>query len=561
MGPKLRARLANIKAMSKPDLLALRADLIAAFNLADDNGASVADLTEIVDAKDSVDAEVAERDEADALRDRINDTSDEGDGAEGDGEGDEGADDGAEEAPADAPDGPEAVPSFADPVEPDEVQGTEGDGDTQHQDAVAAAANRPALGDVQRRAGKPAVPAKPALRVKTRLVAAGDVVGFSAGQEISTSAALAAAMSRKLQSIGKSGPSGDVLVASLFKEYPEERTLTDDAFHNDAIIEAALGAESLVASGGLCQPVSVDYAINTIGSTARPFRDSLPSFAAVRGGLRFTPQPLLSSVTPPTPYTVAMDVAVTPKTCFTVACGNPVEADVYGIPVCLKVGNFGGRFSPETVAANQQLLDVAAARVGELTLINAVDAGSTAVTSTGILGTIRTVLPTVDLINAGYRYRNRLDESSALRTVLPLWVKDEVRADLAMELAHDRDGSDNNLMVTDAMIDAYFAARGVSIVWTLEDKANSFGAAQAAGALNPWPATFVAYVYAEGTWQFLDGGRIDLGVTRDSTLNTTNDYEIWREDFEGIAKRGAESLKVTVTAKPTGMSAGTMDTH
>jgi hypothetical protein len=255
-----------------------------------------------------------------------------------------------------------------------------------------------------------------------------------------------------------------------------------------------------------------------------------------------------------------MDQAATPKTCFTVNCGNPVEADVYGIPVCLKVGNFQGRFAPETVAAQSSLLDVAAARVAEATLINALDAGSTAVTSTGILGTIRTVLPTLDLLNAGIRYRNRLD-TTMLQFVVPAWLKEEVRADLAMELAHDRDGSDNNLTVTDAQIDAYFASRNVNVVWTLEDKANSFGAAQGAGALNAWPATFVAYVYPEGTWQFLDGGRIDLGVTRDSTLNTTNDYEIWREDFEGIAKRGVESLKVTVTAKATGMSAGTMDTH
>jgi hypothetical protein len=252
-----------------------------------------------------------------------------------------------------------------------------------------------------------------------------------------------------------------------------------------------------------------------------------------------------------------MDVAATPKTCFTIVCGTPVEADVYGIPVCIKVGNFMGRFSPEMVSAQTSLMDVAAARVAENTLLNAIDSGSTAVTSTQVLGEARTLLWTLDLMNAGYRYRNRLDETSTVRVVFPQWVKDAVRADMAMELAHDRDGEDN-LAITDADMADWFSVRGIAPVWMLEDKAAAFGAAQGAGALNPWPTTFVAYYYAEGTWQFLDGGRIDLGVTRDSTLNTTNDYEIWREDFEGIAKRGAESLKVTVTTHPTGMSAGTL---
>jgi len=231
---------------------------------------------------------------------------------------------------------------------------------------------------------------------------------------------------------------------------------------------------------------------------------------------------------------------------------------VYGIPVCLEIGNMMGRFNPEQIAAQVALLDVATARVAELTLLSAIDAGSIATTSTGVLGTTRTVLPTLDLVIAAYRYRYRLG-SASLRAFLPDWVKDEIRADMAMELAHDRDGQDN-LAVTDAQIASWFAARNVTITWTLEDMAGSFAAAQGAGAIHPWPADFVMYLFAEGTWQFLDGGRIDVGVVRDSVLNSTNDYQIWREDFEGVAKRGNESLKMTVTTTPTGLSAGSVDT-
>jgi hypothetical protein len=511
MGPKLKARLATIASMSKSDLAQLRLDLRAAFDLIDDNGGSVDEMTEIADAVDEVKAEETKRDEADALRDRVHDDGDAGEQDDSETTPDYGAPE-EEQAPVDAPANPDTVPTYGEPNTGDD------DGDTEHSDQPEgiAASTRPPLADVKRAQSTSRKAVQPTtLRVKSRMVAAGDVAGFSAGQEITTTRDLALAIQRKLESIGRNGPSGDVVVASIHKEYPAERTLGDDAMLNDEMIEKVVGAEALVASGGLCQPVAVDYAINTIGSTARPLQSSLPSFAATRGGLRFTPQPLLGTVTPPTPYTIAMDVAATPKTCFTIVCGTPVEADVYGIPVCIKVGNFQGRFAPETVAAQASLLDVATARVAEATLLNAIDAGSTAVTSTGVLGEIRTILPTLDLLNAGYRYRNRLDNTSQVRLVLPAWVRDAVRAD-------------------------------------------SFGGAQGAGALNAWPNTFVAYYYAEGTWQFLDGGRIDLGVTRDSTLNATNDYEIWREDFEGIAKRGAESLKCTVTTHPTGMSAGTL---
>lgn len=51
-------------------------------------------------------------------------------------------------------------------------------------------------------------------------------------------------------------------------------------------------------------------------------------------------------------------------------------------------------------------------------------------------------------------------------------------------------------------------------------------------------------LYPEGTYQFLDGGRLDLGVVRDSTLDATNDYETFVETFESVAMRGLEAYQV-----------------
>ena len=61
---------------------------------------------------------------------------------------------------------------------------------------------------------------------------------------------------------------------------------------------------------------------------------------------------------------------------------------------------------------------------------------------------------------------------------------------------------------------------------------------------------------------FLDGGTLDVGIVRDSTLNATNEAQIFVEPFEAVAFRGVpgSSLAITATIKPSGMSAGTLDT-
>jgi hypothetical protein len=68
------------------------------------------------------------------------------------------------------------------------------------------------------------------------------------------------------------------------------------------------------------------------------------------------------------------------------------------------------------------------------------------------------------------------------------------------------------------------------------------------------------YLFPEGAIQFLDAGRLDLGVVRDSTLDATNDYETFVETFEGIANRAFSKgiWQVLSVLKATGGSAGTV---
>jgi hypothetical protein len=53
---------------------------------------------------------------------------------------------------------------------------------------------------------------------------------------------------------------------------------------------------------------------------------------------------------------------------------------------------------------------------------------------------------------------------------------------------------------------------------------------------------------------------LDLGIIRDSSLVGTNDYKMFVETFEGIAKVGVEGLAITSTIAINGAAAALRDT-
>jgi hypothetical protein len=112
-------------------------------------------------------------------------------------------------------------------------------------------------------------------------------------------------------------------------------------------------------------------------------------------------------------------------------------------------------------------------------------------------------------------------------------------ADLTLALP-----GDGTISVSAAEIQGYLAASNVTLVGSPD--LNYFGA-QTTGAVNTFPATFDWYLFAEGSFLFLDGGTLDLGIIRDSSLVGTNDYKMFVETFENVAFVGIESLKVTST--------------
>jgi hypothetical protein len=204
------------------------------------------------------------------------------------------------------------------------------------------------------------------------------------------------------------------------------------------------------------------------------------------------------------------------------------------------------------IARHNELGLIQHAREAENNVLTAISSGSTAVTSTSVLGVAVDFLLQVGRAAAGYRTRHRMDDLAPLRLVCPSWVKAAIRADFGLQMP-----GDGATAVTDGDIEALLRARGINVCWTIDD--TTFGAAQTTGGMNEFSDTFVWYLFAEGTFLFLDGGTLDIGVLRDSTLVGTNDYKMFVETFEGVAKVGVESIKVTSTIAVNGARSALRD--
>jgi hypothetical protein len=285
-------------------------------------------------------------------------------------------------------------------------------------------------------------------------------------------------------------------------------------------------------------------------------RDALPRFQADRGGIRFIVPPVLSDYANAVGvWTAANDAATTPnpaaKTSLTVAAASETTVGTDAVTLQLQFGNLATRAYPELIARHNELGLIQHAREAEQYLASKLTSGSTAVTTTSLIGVARDFLVQVGRAGAAYRSRHRLDPQMPLRVIAPYWIKDAMVADLALAMP-----GDNTLNAVNE-IDGYLASRNVNITWSHD--LNVFGA-QGVGAMTEFTDTFTWYIFAEGTFLFLDGGTLDVGIIRDSTLVGTNDYKMFIETFEGVAKVGVESLVVTSTISVNGAAAALRDT-
>jgi hypothetical protein len=389
------------------------------------------------------------------------------------------------------------------------------------------------------------------------ITAGADIPGYTAGAQMKDANEIAEAMASRLHGLRrvKGGDGEQHIVASITTKYPESRVLTQDTDSNVAKIKAVASPEALVASGGHSAPFEVKYDIFGLGTTDRPIRDSLPRFAADRGGIRYIVPPVLAdygnavgvwtNVTDTSPGT---DV----KSSLTITAASETTVATDAVTLQLQFGNLMTRAYPELIARHNELALIQHAREAEQYLAGKLTSGSTAVTTTSLIGVARDFLVQVGRAAVAMRSRHRLSPDQKLRVIAPAWIKDAMVADLTLNMPGD------SSMNATGEIDGYLAARGVDITYSHD--LNVYGAQSGSAALNEFQDTFTWYIFAEGTFLFLDGGTLDLGIIRDSSLVGTNDYKMFVETFEGIAKVGVESLVVTSTISVNGVAAALRDT-
>lgn len=487
-----------------------------------------------------------------------NGSDDGGDGDEGDGDGDgDGAGEGGEgegaegaAAPAPVPAGVAAgAPAGAEPI-------------------AAAAGQAPAparISNVRARRPAGATPRIPSGEARIApFTASGNLGGYGAGTQLGTSQ-LGEVMEQAARLARQS--SLQKFEMPLFRvelgaqSFDQERFLGRDPVLNTQRVEAVTGRRAIAAAGGICAPINVDFSMPTVGSTATPIQsEAMAQFGAeARGTIATLPPPILGDAASAiTLWTEANDALAAPgggspspatKACMRITCPEEETSKVDAINGCLELGNFELRYFRENVDAWQRILLVEVARFSENYLLDIVDDGSTDVAVGPLLGTVRNVFAGLDRATAKYRWLHR-DPALRFRWIAPMNLFYNMRADLVRQMPVGT--MDETMALAEATIDRWLAVRGINVTWHLDGLSGQTWAAQGDGVLEGWQDTASTYLYPEGEWLFLNGGRLDFGMVRDSTLNSVNDVQIQFENFGTAHHHGRDSWNITFDIVPNG---------
>lgn len=357
-------------------------------------------------------------------------------------------------------------------------------------------------------------------------------------------------------------------VATIHRDYAPEAIVGDPATAESAIKWARnqhrLPGGSLVAAGGWCAPSETVYDICDVSS--RDGLLSLPEINATRGGIRNTLGPDFADVFAATGFcfTESQDEAgdydpdspgTQGKPCQTVPCPPFVDTRLQVCGVCITAGNLMNRAYPELVEDYVRKSVTGHFHRVSSNMIATIVAGSTAVTVTDgdtDPGTLAPLLAAVELQVEDLRYRRRMGRNELLEAIFPYWARGAIRADLSRRLGVEL------FSVTDAMIDGWFALRGVNVQWVYNFSNGGLG--DDATPPTAWPVSVDFLLYPAGAWVSARTEVINLELLYDSTLNATNDFTaIFTEEGWAVIEVCPGSRVVTVPLCVSGATQGGVD--
>lgn len=383
------------------------------------------------------------------------------------------------------------------------------------------------------------------------IVASSDIPGTPTGKALARDELSEALHARARGMTDTKGTSKGALVASIGMVKPKwDITDIRDEQKLREIWNEAHDVQSMVASGGWCAPSETIYDFVCDFEAVDGLVD-IPTITARRGGVRVPTSPLLKDVFADADagftWTEQNDIdAATPggptKPCFVIPCPDFTDHRLQAQGLCVTAGNLTDRAYPELTNRYIDLVMAAHAhRINGLTIAKMV-AGSTAFPITVYPNSgASAVLGGLEFVIQSMRDEFFMAETQVLEVKLPRWIRGLIRQDISR-----RSGVAYEL-VSNADIATWFTEIGASVQFVMDWQTLT-------GAQTSWPTHVTAMVFPAGSHTRLDGGSIDLGVVRDSTLNSTNDYTAaWSEEFWQVITRCA-SVTVDIPVCASGVT-------
>jgi hypothetical protein len=274
------------------------------------------------------------------------------------------------------------------------------------------------------------------------------------------------------------------------------------------------------------------------GTEAEPVWDALPVFRAARGGVNVPDATYIGDIETAISSISEADDALggtfATKSCQDLTCPDYTEVAVQILAHCRQYGNLNARAWPEKIAHENALTMQALSRTSEDFMLERIKALSVNVTNGAeTLGALIYLVDAIVKAAFGIRGRLRMPAGSRFRALLPDYALDLLVLD-NIQTQFDRFRSRGE-------IDAYLRSVGIDPVYYIDGNFAAGDdqlpdAAQTAAAIDGFPNELQWALYPEGAFLGIDSGVLELGIVRDSTLNSTNDFQVFGERFRNVAR-------------------------
>lgn len=389
------------------------------------------------------------------------------------------------------------------------------------------------------------------------ITAAADALGLATGQNLADLSEVAKAASKRFQAMPRVRVGGERFDRYGVANINLGRTdgLTDanreyagdiQRLIRDAADESRLPGGVLTAAAGWCAPSETLYDLCPGLESGDGIWD-VPSIGITRGGINFTKGPNIADVFSHEGFfhfTEAQVEAGVTKPCFEVPCPDFEEVRLDARGVCIKAGILQQVGYPEIIRRYIELTLVAQQHQTAAWLLQQAQGLSALTTAADVFENTSSIFTALELFILGERERLRMSFNQTLEVVAPHWLRAAVRADYANQAGIGTD------VVTDAIIDAHFAARGARIqyVYNFQPLPRT-----AEGNVIAYPSTVELLVYPAGTFVKGTTDVISLEAVYDSTNLASNEYTaLFAEEGVFLANTCYDATRLVVPLHVTG---------